>query len=522
MANERETPLSVSFFREIFAEEAIFMSRSPVVAKLGVSEPLSSPPSPAPADPDGKLLEALGVYGFGQLEPLLLASLVTEDPILLIGHCGTGKTFLLNSLSEALGLSHRHYNASLISFDDLVGFPYPDEQKATVRFLETPATIWGAESVLVDEISRCKPEHQNRLFSLVHERRVQGIALDSLRYRWAAMNPPGVAGGMDEDYLGSEPLDAALADRFSMILEVGDWPQLTEDEQRRVANPSGEGAISDLSPSLAERVAQWRQHFDTAVTQCPEWIVDYSCSFVSALAQGGIRLSPRRSRLLARTLLALTIVTGKRDAGMIQRAVSWSLPQRAWGEPPGEDKLAAAHRLAWDVSTAAPVDRWIHQFHLERDLGAKARCLVELCPSPDAASIAIEQLIAHEPPARSAAFAFAAYPAALEGRISVGAEALQDLGRLAAPVISVDGDIHWQQRRGDQDQVHPDLVRVTRVLEHRSGARSERAKQLLYWCLVQEQLPENPWAFEVEFHRAFEVFSQHTPAGEKEASHACA
>lgn len=119
-------------------------------------------------------LPDLGVYGFDRYEPIILAALITEDPMLLIGRSGTGKTFLLNSLSEALGLEHRHYNASLISFDDLVGFPYPDAENATVRFLETPATVWGAESVLIDEISRCKPEHQNRLFSLIHERRVQG------------------------------------------------------------------------------------------------------------------------------------------------------------------------------------------------------------------------------------------------------------------------------------------------------------------------------------------------------------
>ena len=124
---------------------------------------------------------SLGVYGFAKRELPILAALVTEDPLLLIGLSGTGKTYLLNSISEALGLEHRHYNASLISFDDLVGFPYPDDAKESVRFLQTPATIWGAESVLVDEISRCKPEHQNRLFSRVHERRVQGIALESLR-----------------------------------------------------------------------------------------------------------------------------------------------------------------------------------------------------------------------------------------------------------------------------------------------------------------------------------------------------
>ena len=84
-------------------------------------------------------LAALGAYGFEEQEPAILASLVTGDPLLLIGRSGTGKTFLLNSISEALGLEHRHYNASLISFDDLVGFPYPDDAKATVRFLGTPA-----------------------------------------------------------------------------------------------------------------------------------------------------------------------------------------------------------------------------------------------------------------------------------------------------------------------------------------------------------------------------------------------
>jgi len=83
-------------------------------------------------------LAGLGVYGFDRHETTILAALVTEDPLLLVGRSGTGKTFLLNTLSEALGLEHRHYNASLISFDDLVGFPYPDDAHATVRFLETP------------------------------------------------------------------------------------------------------------------------------------------------------------------------------------------------------------------------------------------------------------------------------------------------------------------------------------------------------------------------------------------------
>src|SRR6476646_7601948 len=206
-------------------------------------------------------LAALGAYGFEAQEPLILAALATGDPILLIGRSGTGKTFLLNSISEVLGLEHRHYNASLISFDDLVGFPYPDEAKASVRFLETPATVWGAESVLIDEISRCKPEHQNRLFSLVHERKIQGLPLTRLRYRWAAMNACTTDQSSGEEYLGAEPLDAALADRFAVILDVGEWEALTDADRRRVANPAGEGKAADDGGGLRTELAQWQAAF---------------------------------------------------------------------------------------------------------------------------------------------------------------------------------------------------------------------------------------------------------------------
>jgi MoxR-like ATPase len=189
---------------------AAVRARKPRRRVASASSPLESKPPRPPAHPRpasdlGPVprLADLGVHGFAQYEVAIYAALVTEDPLLLVGRSGTGKTFLLNTLSEALGLEHRHYNASLIAFDDLVGFPYPDEAHATVRFLETPATVWGAESVLIDEISRCKPEHQNRLFSLVHERRLQGLPLARLRYRWAAMNPCTTdQSGVAEDYAG--------------------------------------------------------------------------------------------------------------------------------------------------------------------------------------------------------------------------------------------------------------------------------------------------------------------------------
>jgi hypothetical protein len=90
-------------------------------------------------------LPRLGAYGFDIAEPVILAALVTEDPMLLLGNSSTGKTFLLNPLPEELGLAHRHRNASLISFDDLMGYPHPEEDRSGVKFLGTPATVRGAE-----------------------------------------------------------------------------------------------------------------------------------------------------------------------------------------------------------------------------------------------------------------------------------------------------------------------------------------------------------------------------------------
>ena len=461
-------------------------------------------------------LPALGVYGFNVVEPLILAALVTEDPLLLIGPSGTGKTYLLNSLSEALGLEHRHYNASLISFDDLVGFPYPDETKSSVRFLETPATVWGAESVLIDEINRCKPEHQNRLFSLVHERKIQGQSLATLRYRWAAMNPCGTDQSVDENYLGTEPLDAALADRFSIILEVGDWADLSDDDRRLVAAPAGEGAIANDHGRLKTVLEIWRRAFLSHLASCPVRIVDYVCAVTSALSEGGIRISPRRTRLITRTLLAAIVIEGRdpdalagREAdALFRKVLEASLPQRASGSSPSAEKVQAAHRLAWGAAMAQGTDRWLHYFHLERRLDRKALLLLNGCPDRDTGTLAVEQLLARESKARAAAFALAAFPAAVDGRIPIGAEAVNDLGRLAQPLLTVDGDIQWQERHVVTNSTHPELAVFAGVLAELGPARRARAEQLLYDCLVNGIGVAQPKEFEAEFDRCVQLFGK--------------
>jgi MoxR-like ATPase len=169
--------------------------------------------------PSKDLIRSLGILGWAELEPTIIASLALEYPLLLIGPHGTAKSLLLERLAEALNLNFRHYNASTLNFDDLVGFPVPDGDR--VRYLRTPLDAWNAEAIFIDEISRCRIDMQNRLFPLVHECRLQGQKLTQLRYRWAAMNPPPTG---EEDvhhqYIGTEALDPAFADRFPWIIHV--------------------------------------------------------------------------------------------------------------------------------------------------------------------------------------------------------------------------------------------------------------------------------------------------------------
>lgn len=109
-------------------------------------------PAVAIAPPSRRLLRSLNLFGLDFLDAVVLAALADERPLLLIGPHGTAKSELLNRLAGVLRLEHRHYNASLISFDDLLGYPIPDATQGAIRYLRTPGDLWDAECVFVDEM----------------------------------------------------------------------------------------------------------------------------------------------------------------------------------------------------------------------------------------------------------------------------------------------------------------------------------------------------------------------------------
>jgi MoxR-like ATPase len=150
------------------------MSTRKSPAKSAQSRVVSPPRAGKPRQIRSLLTRPLGLLGWERLEPVLLAALTTSEPVLLIGRHGTAKSFLLERLAQALGLVYRFYNASLINYDDLVGIPLPDETQTSLRYITTPTAIWDAEVVFVDELSRTRPDLQNKLFPIIHERACKG------------------------------------------------------------------------------------------------------------------------------------------------------------------------------------------------------------------------------------------------------------------------------------------------------------------------------------------------------------
>ena len=298
------------------------------------------------------ILHEIGIVGCEGIEPLIIASLVTEDPLLLIGPHGTGKSFVLNQISAALGIEWRHYNASILNFDDLIGFPVPD-QDGSLKYIETENSIWGANAVFFDEISRCRPDIQNKMFPIVHERRVQGIELKGLRYRWAAMNPPMTDESEEEDYLGSEPLDLAFADRFAFVIDMPNWDSFT-DRQKKAIIQNGATSITQPLSRLTKVIQNAKELVPTYHDSHGEQVSEYVFLVSSLLDEAGISLSPRRTNMIFRSIIAayataMSLGLGTNYKDLTYLVLKNSFPLRCTGKKIKDLKVLTAHNAAWQI-----------------------------------------------------------------------------------------------------------------------------------------------------------------------------
>jgi len=391
-------------------------------------------------------LRELNIFGFDHLDPVFLAALADERPLLLIGAHGTAKSELLNRLAAALKLEHRHFNASLISFDDLLGYPVPNNDRNGLEYLRTPGDLWDAESVLLDEISRCRPEIQNKLFSVIHERRVQGLPLGRLRYRWAAMNPPVSLDDDDAEHLdsadiyhGSLPLDPALADRFPYVVSVPGLLEISVANRRRLLARGGD--VPENTSSIAEQIAATRDHLANLGDGLRKWTVAWVDGLIVPLHESGLEISGRRAVSLGATVLsvyAAGLVLGRETnlADAAYLALKWGLPQRALGRRINEPQLMAAHRIA-ERAAGEPEDSPWRIVNSEPDPVKRIVQVLEL--APDAVnrrdlSHLVQDALAERPPAERHALALNLVPV-FSVRDRLTATVYEQITELVSPVL---------------------------------------------------------------------------------------
>lgn len=250
------------------------------------------------------ITEPLGLYGWSHLEPVILAALASEAPMLLIGKHGSAKSFILETLAKELKMNYRCYNASLINYDDLVGIPIPINNNTSLSYISNQSSIWDAEVVFIDELNRTKVELQNKIFPIIYEKRVQGIDLNKLKYRWAAMNPPCKDDDFMEDevsYLGANPIDPALADRFSYIIEVPTWDDLCYEDKEKMLYDNHEGS-HNFPINIFELIQKTKKNYQIILQKERKHIYKYIINLMELLKNSFGYISSRRATILEDTL----------------------------------------------------------------------------------------------------------------------------------------------------------------------------------------------------------------------------
>ena len=169
------------------------------------------------------------LYGWEKVEAALVASIALGWPVILQGRHGIAKSTAIRAIAAALGEECRIYIAPVEDLITVAGLPNP-KALANGKFQFTPhaRAIWGASIVGIDELPRAPKETQNLFLEVLQEKSLMGQPL-----RWqvvlATMNP--------DTYAASHRLDAALGDRFYMVLPIPEHQEeLNEREREALLN----------------------------------------------------------------------------------------------------------------------------------------------------------------------------------------------------------------------------------------------------------------------------------------------
>lgn len=144
------------------------------------------------------------------LQEVLVLCYNANEPVLLVGGTGIGKTQVVEQTAKELNIACRLFDTTITEPVDLVGLPQING--ATVRYV--PPEILprdGAGFVFLDELNRASQQMRNATLQLICSRRLNQYMLPPKWLPVAAVNPSD-----DENYDTSR-LDHAMMARFVKV-----------------------------------------------------------------------------------------------------------------------------------------------------------------------------------------------------------------------------------------------------------------------------------------------------------------
>ena len=312
------------------------------------------------------LRERVGMRIVGQKEvvDLSLVALFAGGHVLLEGVPGLGKTLLVRSISDALGL-----NFSRIQFTpdlmpaDVTGTTIVVEDAGgggrTFSFRRGPIF---ANIVLADEINRATPKSQSAMLEAMQERSVsvggETFALDEPFLVLATQNP------IEQE--GTYPLPEAQLDRFLLKITV---PYAVRSELAEILKRTTRPGEATIEPVLDREDVLAARDLARKVVMAPV-VQDYAIRLVLATHPGGefswedldhyirVGASPRAAQAIVASAKVLALMDGRYAASFqdIRQVAAPALRHRIIRSFEAEADQVDADRLVEILLERVPAD----------------------------------------------------------------------------------------------------------------------------------------------------------------------
>ncbi|RKZ79995.1 MAG: hypothetical protein DRQ35_03135, partial [Gammaproteobacteria bacterium] len=308
----------------------------------------------------GYSAELLGLHGLdNEFKLAHLPFLVVNDVFGVLafqGSSGTGKTTLVNRLGElnekAGGGKHGIYSADKVNYEDFYGCPMPNHDSKAMDIYPFPNSISTKQLLLIDELNRATYENQEKFLSLFASRQIDGMPVQC-KYMYVAMNP--VMNKKNDKYDGTQPLDKALGERITFLINMPNFGQLTTSDKLKVIMACNNQSSWEPSDSLVQQhkefLSKAREVYSSAKEEHMQKVGEYICEVEAQLKNqsSGIQLEGRRAQFLLTNVLGIYALdtafnkTSNLEESALQALIG-SFPNSLWYEEVNSEALREAHR----------------------------------------------------------------------------------------------------------------------------------------------------------------------------------